>query len=78
MLQPYFLYITEVGKMYIYMYTCMYTAGGASDPMVRPPPETVDDLEDITGETGEVPAAGPTPLHVSRPDKDKVHSTAGG
>jgi stress-induced-phosphoprotein 1 len=46
-------------------------AGGMSDPMVRPLPETVDDLDDLTGETGEVPAAEATPLHVSRPDKDK-------
>ena len=49
-----------------------------SDPMVRPPPETVDDLDDLTGETGEVPAAEATPLHVSRPGKDKVHCTVGG
>lgn len=46
--------------------------------MVRPPPETVDDLDDLTGEPGEVPAAQSTddlPIKVSRANKNKVQSS---
>ena len=54
---------------------CVCGAGGGMvDPMVKPPPQTVDDLEDLTGEPGEVPSASDhvTPHTVSPADRKKV------
>ena len=47
------------------------------DPMVRPPPETLEDLEDLTGEPEEVlPPSATNSLQVSPADKKKVHCVA--
>lgn len=49
-----------------------------ADPLVRPPPQTVDDMEDLTGDTEEINLTAdgndtaPMP-HVSSADKAKVH-----
>ena len=52
--------------------------------MVRPPPQTLDDLDDLTGEPGEIPPTAaaladdrtaPSALHVAPSDRSKVHRT---
>ena len=52
---------------------CVCVAGVA-DPLVKQP-QTVDDLEDLTGEPEEVRPSAPdsAPLLVSAGDKEKVH-----
>ena len=57
---------------------CVYLADTVGDPMVCPPPQSVDDLEDLTGEPMEVSspaAANSTSFHASSADKAKVHCT---
>jgi hypothetical protein len=48
--------------------------GGGGDPLVRPPPQTLEDLEDLTGEPGEVHQTRTNaPTRVAPPDRSKVH-----
>ena len=42
--------------------------------MVRPPPQSVDDLEDLTGEPREVPLTSATNNTFTPSDRRKVHS----
>ena len=67
------------------MRTSVGGVGGGGDPMVRPPPQTVDDLEDLTGEPQEVHHATPPPANgdhmtssaatrvIAPTDRRKVH-----
>lgn len=61
----------------LYLHACIAEAAMA-DPLVRPPPQTVDDMEDLTGDTEEINLtadgndSAPIP-HVSSADKTKVH-----
>lgn len=63
----------------LYLHACV--ADAMADPLVRPPPETVDDMEDLTGETEEINSPAATAdggdsaamMHVSSADQAKVH-----
>jgi stress-induced-phosphoprotein 1 len=47
--------------------------GGGGDPLVRPPPQTLEDLEDLTGEPGEVHQTRTNaPTRVAPPDRSKA------